>query len=282
MILTRAALGCIILFNSLAVFGQAAPKVVVAGKTLDNNAVKAIQAVQPGFSLYGDSASIAAGVLKYYTFNKFLAAKAKKEGLDTTKQMREQITFAKQALEEKFLADAYSERLLGNIAVSDQEGMAYYKQNLQQFSIPGRRDFFFVQVNDTSAKTLAEVKKFVAEKKADPGKGETKVSNERYYVTFSNYHTNNKDVPYYAEVMAAKMHTWIGPFKGHGTPGHLYYYVLDGVEETFTPYETVKEVCLQNVRSYKVNALMEQWNTEAQKMYPVKVTDANELFVPGK
>lgn len=249
--------------------------VYVNEKKLDNDAVQAIQTIQPGFSLYGDSAAIAANTLKFYTLNKYLAEKVSAVNIDTSKVLLEKIALAKQVLEQKILAEEYISRQLSTINATTQEGEAYYKAHLEQFSISGNRNFFVAQTSDTSAKTLKEIKQFVAEKKASRNKGDTKVVNDTYFITYSNYYSNNKQAPLYNEITLAKQDTWIGPYSLSGTNGFFYYYIMDGTPETHTPYEQVKDICLQNVRNQKVAALQYEWSLQAQKMYAVKVSATN-------
>lgn len=257
----------------LSILAKAQVNTVLVGKQqLDNNTVQAIQLVQPGFSLYGDSAAIATNTLKFYTLNKYLAERSKAAKQDTTAGLREKIALAQQVLAEKMLAEEYMKQQLEKITVTEQEAVTYYKAHLSQFSTPGYRNFFLAQTSDTSSSIIKEIKQFVAMRANNKEQqGDTKIANDKYFITFSNYYSNNKQAPLYNEITSAKEGTWIGPYVMPGTNGFFYYYIMDGVAETYMPYEQVKETCMQQVRSQKASNLLTQWGTEAQKMYPVKV-----------
>ena len=256
-------------------FAQAQVGTITVGKqTLDNNTVRAIQTVQPGFGLYGDSATVATNVLKFYTQNKYLAQNASAQKLDTAKALHDRIALAQEVLKERILAEEYESVMLTTIAVSESEALQYYNKHLSQYTTPGYRNSFFVQTADSSASVMKEIRA-VVDKQSKGSKADIKIANDTYYITFSNFYTDNKHFPYLNQILSAKQNTWVGPLTLPGTNGFLYYYVMDGVPEKVTPFEQVKDNCMQAARNEKVAQLQKEWETKAQQQYPVTIKPAN-------
>lgn len=244
--------------------------VTVGKQTLDNNTVRAIQLVQPGFGLYGDSATVATNTLKFYTQNKYLAQHAIAIKADTAKALQQRIRIAQEVLKERILAEEYEAMLLNTVAITDAEVQAYYKRKIGQFTTPGYRNSFFVQTADTTDKTMKEIKAAVSAQ-AKGNAADTKIANSTYYVTYSNFYTNNTQLPYLDKILSAKPNTWVGPLTLSGTNGFIFYYVTDGVPEKITPYEQVKEACTQAARNEKIASMRNEWSSKTQQQYPVIV-----------
>lgn len=256
-------------------FVQAQVGTITVGKqTLDNNTVRAIQMVHPGFSLYGDSVGVATNVLKFYTENKYLAQQATVLKLDTTKLLQDRIALAQEVLKESILAEEYEKLMLNTVAVNENQAREYYNEKISQFTTPGYRNTFFVQTSDTSTAIIKEIKTAV-DTRTKSNSADTKIANDTYYITFSNFYTDNKHFPYLNQILNAKQNTWVGPLTLPGTNGFLYYYVMDGVPEKVTPFEQVKDTCMQAARNKKVAMLQKEWETKAQQQYPVTIKPAN-------
>ena len=247
--------------------------VTVDEKEMDDNLIQSIKQLQPDFGLLGDSTLVVSKVLKFYTYRKYLTQLAREQSLDTLTELSTKLAVAKKTLEERMIAEYYGEYITNKIAVSEAEAKQYYETDKLHYSTPGKCDVIYIETSDTSKKLITELKKIGEENAILPAEQRMNLKkyNDIYLIKNYQIYSNTEHYPFLKELFSAKPKAWIGPFFYKDISRYVYFLIIKKEMETFTPYESVKDMCIQNLRSIKYSLLVEQLNAEALKKYPIRV-----------
>ncbi len=251
--------------------------VAVGGKTLDSNTIDILHRLNPNFSQYGDSSIVADLVAKYYVVNKYLSGLATTEGLDKSEEISRTTAILTEMIREELLSTEYQRQKLNAIKISDKEAYDFYDNNRSAlFSNSGHCDFFQVETSDTSATTVARIRKALKEKMATPEAERMyiKISADSFMMSYAKITTANKEYPLFTPAFHSAVNSLQGPFRPKGYIGWYYIYITSRSDVTYQSYEEVKGICIDQVRVLKQNALLKEWHDEALKKYPVQLTPA--------
>lgn len=247
--------------------------ITVDGKKFDDNLIQSIKQLQPDFGLGGDSANIIANIQKSYTTRKYIADLARTKGIDTITELSIKLSVAKQVLEERMIAEYYSDLVSKNMKFSDTEARKYYEEDIDRYTTPGTCDLIYIETSDTSKNTMTELRKTAIENAALPKQDRMSLKKYNDIYLMKNYlmYSNNKEYPFTNQIFSAKPKSWVGPLFSKDINRYVYFLIIEKQEPKITPYEEVKDVYIQNLKMIKYTELYQQWSIDALKKYPIKI-----------
>ncbi len=271
-----ALLVTISLFNSG--FSQGPTIVTVNNKKVDDNTLQAIKLLQPDFGLGGDSLAVVNNILKFYTYRKYLTEIAHDSSTVPLAGLSEKIEIAKKVLEEKMTAEFYADYVMANIAVTDAEAKTYYENEKGRYATPGMCDVVYLETADTGKQNIIDLKQKGMAIANLPLQERQSLKNytDDYLIKSYQLFSNTQNYPYIPALFAAKIQSWIGPFRDKDTNRYVYFFIINRTEVDYPSFQSIKESCIQNIRASKFTLQVQQWNEEALKKYPIDVKLANE------
>lgn len=224
------------------------------------------QYIYPELSHLGDTSILKTQLYKLYSLNRYYAKLAAGKGWDTLPQVKRDLEVLYEILKARFLADYYRQHISQTAPATEQEALAYYKKNLHLFTIPGKVSYIVVSYSAQSPDGEKRARALLEPYRRSRAQI-SKVDQGDLILTYEQDIPLQKGYPFYEELRKGQEGQILGPIE-KGERRWLFL-ITELVPDQVRPFESVREVCLQNATQQKRLELLRQEEEEAMKQYPI-------------
>ncbi|MBP7076226.1 MAG: peptidyl-prolyl cis-trans isomerase [Bacteroidales bacterium] len=267
----QSIIGFIFLFSVQIIIAQSKEYGTVGEQIINENLIKVIQIVYPEFTFSPDVKSFESRVKKYYTVPKVAAERAREMGLDKSPQVQQELALLHQTIEEKYLSALYYSEISNNIDVTIEESKNYYNTHLSDFTKPAEYSYFMALIYDTTQNTILKARDKL-NSFAKSGKVESDLKygdKESYIIIYQSNRVLTEQNREAAIIRSLNVGQISEPVLVNGM---LSIFCVTGIKkEVVLPFDEVKEICAQQVKTIKINIATEQILEKAYEEYPVNM-----------
>lgn len=267
----QSIIGFIFLFSVQILIAQSKEYGTVGDQSLNDNFIKVIQIVYPEFAFSPDAKSFESRIKKYYTVPKAAANRAREMGLDKSPQVQQELALLYQTIEEKYLSALYYNEINNSTQVTIEESKTYYNTHLSDFTKPAEYSYLVALVYDTTKNTIIKAgEKLNYFAKSGNAQNDLKYGDKESFIIICQ---SNRVLTEQNREAAIIRSLNVGQISEPVlVNGMLSIFCVTGIKkEVVLPFDEVKEICAQQVKTIKINIATEQILEKAYEEYPVNM-----------
>lgn len=216
-----------------------------------------------------DSVGLAKMLTKKYSLASYLYSTTPSDSLSS--EEKKFLDSIQLYIAKRYIAEKALEKLQANIVVTDNEAMAYYNKNKEQYSITGKATYIQAYIFKEDPAVIEKAKKQILKAAATPDSlnliGDMKNSDYSIAVERNAPMSANFTLSKYIAALKPRQMSDLMQIEGYNSKCVLY--VISRTDNSYRNFEEVKEDCRSRARAEKTEDMMQQLIKEAVAKYPV-------------